>query len=236
MKQKGFHLAKSILITGCSSGLGLALTNLYLDEGFIVYGISKTKPSITNKNFNFKNLDLSQTFTIKKELSTFIKSIKNLDIVFLNAGVLGEIKRIVDISLSEIQKVMNINVYANKEILDILSVYKARLIIAISSGASKNGSLGWGAYSLSKSNLNMLINIYSKEILQSKLLSVAPGVIKTPMTDIIRFDIDENKFPSAKVLKNAPLQTPKEAAIRLKELCLRENELETGSFVDVRNI
>ncbi len=91
--------------------------------------------------------------------------------------------------------------FANKELLDILAKSKVKNIIALSSGAAVKGSKGWGAYSLSKASLNMLINLYSNEMLNTKLLAVAPGVIETPMTDIIRFEVDDKIFTSAKILK-----------------------------------
>lgn len=229
-------MIKSILITGCSSGLGFALANLYLDEGFIVYGISRNRPKITNKNFIFKSYDLSKIKEIKDNLTNFIKDIQNLQLVFLNAGTLGKIAPMSDLSQEEIYEVMNLNVYSNKELLDIILQKKPKTIIATSSGAASKGSFGWGAYCLSKSNLNMLIDLYSKEMLETTLLAVAPGVIKTPMTDIIRFKVDEKKFPSAKILKEGYLQTPKEAAIRFSEVTKRALEFESGSFIDVREI
>lgn len=115
-------LNKKILITGCSSGLGLALTNFYLEEGYIVYGISRNKPNIKDKNLIYKSFDLSKTYDIKNSLTPFIDSIGNINTVYLNAGMLGEIKEMGKLSLDEIQKVMNLNVYANKELLDILNL------------------------------------------------------------------------------------------------------------------
>ncbi len=229
-------MSKKVLITGCSSGLGLALTNFYLEAGFIVYGISRTKPEIENKNFHFKAFDLSDLESIKCNLTPFIDKISYFDIVYLNAGVLGEIKELEKLELEQIKKVLDINVFANKELLDILAKTDVKLIIAISSGASLKGSKGWGAYSLSKCALNMLINLYSKEMLNTKLLAVAPGVIETKMTDIIRFEVDDKVFTSAKVLKQGDIQQPNEAASRLNEVVKRADEFKSGSFIDVRNI
>ena len=229
-------MSKNILITGCSSGLGLALTNLYLQKGFKVYGISRRKPNIENENFIFKTYDLKNIRTIKQDLNNFIEDVKEFETVYLNAGMLGEIKSSFDINLDELNEVYELNVYANKELLDILSLCEVKNIITISSGAAKNGSKGWAAYSLSKAGVNMLMNLYSKEMTNTKLLAVAPGVIETPMTDYIRFDLDENEFPSAKRLKEGEIQTPSEAALRLNDVITRINEFESGSFIDVRNI
>ncbi len=229
-------MKKNILITGCSSGLGLALTNYYLDKEYIVYGISRTKPNIEDENFIFKKYDLSKIELINQELTAFLSQVKEFEVVYLNAGMLGGIKILKDLSCDEIKEVLDLNVFANKELLDILSPMQINTIIGISSGASVKGSKGWGAYSLSKASLNMLLSLYSKEMLDTKILAVAPGVIETPMTDVIRFDVDDNIFTSAKVLKEGEIQQPLDAAARLDEVVKRADEFESGSFIDVRNI
>ena len=230
-------MKKNILITGCSTGFGFALTKFYLNQGYKVYGISRRKPEIEDKNFIFKDFDLSLVDKIKNSLTQFITAIKEIEIVYLNAGILGEIKSATEISTEALRAVYELNVYANKELLDILSTCKVNTIIGISSGASKNGSIGWAGYSLSKAGLNMLINLYAKEMLGTKLLAVAPGVIKTPMTDIIRFgNLDEVKFPSIKSLKEAEIQTPKEAVRRIDKLVSNLERFESGEFIDIREL
>ena len=229
-------MGKNILITGCSSGLGLALTSFYLQKGFKVYGISRNKPDIKNENFIHKSFDLSNISKIKEELSAFILDIKEINTVFLNAGMLGKIKILSELSIEELNEVYALNVYANKEILDILMNIKVENIILISSGASKNGYKGWGSYSLSKAGVNMLVNLYSNEMFNTKIIALAPGVIKTPMTDYIRFELDENIFTSAKKLNEGLVQTAFETAIKIDAFVNRINEFETGSYVDIRQI
>lgn len=229
-------MQKNILITGCSSGLGLALTNYYLEKNYKVFGISRKKPDITNTNFIHKSFDLSNISKIKEELSTFILDVKEIDTVFLNAGMLGKIKILSELSIQELNEVYALNVYANKELLDILMNLKIKNILVISSGASKNGYKGWGAYSLSKAGVNMLINLYSNEMLNTKILALAPGVIETPMTDYIRFELDENIFPSVKKLNEGIVQTPEETAIKIDNLINKIDEFKSGTYVDIREI
>ena len=229
-------MKKNILITGCSSGLGLALTNYYLQKGFKVYGISRNKPEIQNQNFIHISFDLSQISEIKTSLTTILKEIKNLDLVFLNAGMLGKIKILKELSIEEMQEVYSLNVYANKELLDILMQIDVKNIFIISSGASKTGYKGWGSYSLSKAGVNMLVNLYSNEMFNTKIIALAPGVIKTPMTDYIRFELDENIFTSAKKLNEGLVQTAFETAIKIDAFINRIDEFETGSYVDIRQI
>ena len=229
-------MKKNILITGCSSGLGLALTNYYLQKGFKVYGISRNKPEIQNQNFIHISFDLSKISEIKTSLTTILKEIKNLDLVFLNAGMLGKIKILQELSIEEMQEVYSLNVYANKELLDILMQIDVKNIFIISSGASKTGYKGWGSYSLSKAGVNMLVNLYSNEMFNTKIIALAPGVIKTPMTDYIRFELDENIFTSAKKLNEGLVLTAFETAIKIDAFVNRINEFETGSYVDIRQI
>ena len=229
-------MQKNILITGCSSGLGLALTNYYLQKNYKVFGISRKKPDITNTNFIHKSFDLSNISKIKEELSAFILDIKEIDTVFLNAGMLGKIKILSELSIQELNEVYTLNVYANKEMFDILMNTKVKNILVISSGASKNGYKGWGSYSLSKAGVNMLVNLYSNEMLNTKILALAPGVIKTPMTDYIRFKLDENIFPSVKKLNEGLVQTPEETAIKIDNLINKIDEFKSGTYVDIREI
>ncbi len=229
-------MQKNILITGCSSGLGLALTNKYLKKGFKVFGISRKKPDIEDINFIHKSFDLSNISEIKTQLTNFIKDIKEIDTVFLNAGMLGRIKILKDLSIQELNEVYSLNVYANKEILDILMNIKVKNIIVISSGASKNGYKGWGAYSLSKAGVNMLVNLYSNEMIDTKIIALAPGVVKTPMTDYIRFELDENIFPSVKKLNEGIIQTPDETAQKIFQLTQKLDDFTSGSYVDIREI
>ena len=229
-------MQKNILITGCSSGLGLALTNYYLQKGFKVYGINRNKPEIQNQNFIHISFDLSKISEIKTSLTNILKEIKNLDLVFLNAGMLGKIKILQELSIEEMQEVYSLNVYANKELLDILMQIDVKNIFIISSGASKTGYKGWGSYSLSKAGVNMLVNLYSNEMFNTKIIALAPGVIKTPMTDYIRFELDENIFTSAKKLNEGLVQTAFETAIKIDAFVNRIDEFETGSYVDIRQI
>ena len=228
----------NILITGVSSGLGEALVEAYLEKGDTVYGIGQTLPPKFDRHphFFFFPYDLSETFMIQATLKEFLNQ-RSFEIVILNAGVLGEIQTLCETDLSNIQKVMDINVWANKELIDTLQANAfVKQIVAISSGAAVNGSKGWGSYSLSKSTLNMLLNVYAKELPEIHFTALAPGIIKTPMTDHIIEEVDDQVFPSAKTLKESYIQTAPEAAKNLLSLFPKLLIYESGSFLDVRTM
>ena len=229
---------QKILITGIGSGLGEALTKAYLENGDRVYAIGREFPKQFDHytNFFFFPYDLSKTFLINSDIQPFIQN-HDFDLVILNAGILGEIATLSQTDLSSIKDVMELNVWANKELIDALSSYASvKQIVGISSGAAVNGSKGWGAYSLSKSALNMLLKIYAKELPDIHFTALAPGIIKTPMTDYIVEKVDDRKFPSAKKLKESYIQSPEEAAKNLLYLFPKLLVYESGSFVDVREM
>lgn len=229
---------RNIFISGVSSGLGEALVEAYLSNGDAVYAIGITLPQKfdNNPHFFFFPYDLSDTFMIKSTLKPFLEH-RSFHIVILNAGVLGKIDTLNNVEVSHIKEVMDVNVWANKELIDTLAKYATvQQIVAISSGASVNGSKGWGAYSLSKSSLNMLLKVYAKELPEIHFTALAPGIIKTPMVDHIIEEVDDSIFISAKTLKDSHIQTPKEASTMLLGIFPKLFEYESGSFLDVREM
>ncbi|HFD14231.1 MAG TPA: SDR family NAD(P)-dependent oxidoreductase, partial [Epsilonproteobacteria bacterium] len=189
-----------------------------------------------NPHFFFFPYDLSDTFMIKSTIKEFIEH-RPFEIAILNAGVLGEIDTLSEIETSHIKDVMDINVWANKELIDLLTQNTiVQQVVGISSGAAVNGSKGWGAYSLSKSALNMLLKVYAQELPETHFTSLAPGIIETPMVKHIIEEVNETRFPSAKTLKESYIQSPKEAAQNLLKIFPKLLEHESGSFLDVRTM
>ncbi|MCF6201291.1 MAG: SDR family NAD(P)-dependent oxidoreductase [Hydrogenimonas sp.] len=230
---------RNIFITGINSGIGKALTETLLKEDVKIYAVGKSpKAKIVDNRVKYAQLDLSATEKIESVLMKVLKGVKSLDLCILNAGVLGEIKELKDTNLREIESVMSINVWANKVIIDTLIDLNIEIeqIVGISSGAAVNGNKGWGAYSLSKAALNMLLKLYSNEMPNTHITALAPGVVDTPMVRHIVEDVDSAKFPSAARLKSGPIMEPSSAALRLLEAFKKAKEYESGSFLDVRSM
>lgn len=230
---------RNIFITGINSGIGKALTETLLKEDVKIYAVGKSpKAKIVDNRVKYAQLDLSATEKIGSVLMKVLKGVKSLDLCILNAGVLGEIKELKDTNLREIESVVSINVWANKVIIDTLIDLNIEIeqIVGISSGAAVNGNKGWGAYSLSKAALNMLLKLYSNEMPNTHITALAPGVVDTPMVRHIVEDVDSTKFPSAARLKSGPIMEPSSAALRLLEAFKKAKEYESGSFLDVRSM
>jgi len=237
-------MKKTIFITGTSSGVGFGLAKHYLDRGFHVYGISRKSNTELNgyENFNFLSQDLSQLGILPKVLSVYADSVKNLELVILNAGILNEIKDLKDTGIDEIKKAMDINVWSNKILIDTLfsCVENIEQVVAISSGAAVSGARGWNAYSLSKATLNMLISLYSKELTNTHFCALAPGLIDTQMQDYIFALPDEEKFPVVQKLKKAKgteqMPDPIMASETIANAIEKSKKYPSGSFLDIRNL
>jgi len=84
-------------------------------------------------------------------------------LVVLNAGILPAFADLKDTGMADIKDSMQVNVWANKVLLDYLlaTIPEIKQVIGISSGASQSGHRGWNAYAISKAALNMLLALYS---------------------------------------------------------------------------
>jgi NAD(P)-dependent dehydrogenase (short-subunit alcohol dehydrogenase family) len=234
----------NILITGTSRGLGYGLCSYYLEAGHKVYGISRQSNAELDKfdHFSFLRQDLTSYKDLGKAVPQFLKGVTQLDIIILNAGVLNEIKDLGDTTLDEIKATMEINVWANKVLIDILfeSVGILKTIVAISSGAAVSGSRGWNAYSLSKATLNMLIDLYSREHEDTHFIALAPGLIDTSMQEYLTGLKDEEKFPVIKKLKKAKgtnqMPEPIVAAGLVATAIEKSGKHPSGTFLDIRQM
>ena len=151
---------------------------------------------------------------------------EEIELAILNAGILGEIREMTATPLARLQQVMDVNVWANKLILDRLCDPgpQPRQIVLMSSGAAVNGNKGWGAYSLSKAAVNMLAKLYAHEIPGATLIALAPGLVDTAMQDYLcdPDQVEAERFPSVQKLRSArgsdAMPTPQAAAKRIADV------------------
>jgi benzil reductase ((S)-benzoin forming) len=232
----------SVLITGHSSGIGRALAENYLEKGKQVWGIARRALDRNDLNLIQIEADLSDLAALKSTLNGAQDILSGKpQIVFLNAATLGPIGPMSKITQQDIQTVMNTNVWGNKVILDWLIEKKIAptQIILISSGAATSANYGWGPYALSKSSLNMLGKLYSQEMMNTHIISLAPGYVDTAMQEKLRA-VDANSFPSVKPLHEAQgttlMPSAEDAAREIISHAEGLRKYPTGTFVDLRDI
>ena len=226
-----------LFITGVGSGLGKALAEEGIRRGYRVYALGRHLPEDLKGKVAFRTCDLKDLEMVYPAVVDLLSGVRNLDLVILNAGVLGKFGDMREIPLRLFREVMDVNVWANKLILDALLDLRigVRMIVGISSGASVNCNRGWNAYAISKAALNCLLKLYSREMEGAHVIALAPGLVLTPMLQEV-MNQDEERFPSVRRIKESPKRTPEEAARLIFDTLPRLTQFESGSYVDIRKI
>ncbi len=229
-----------LFITGNSNGLGFGLTRFYLDQSDRVYSLSRSECPLSHANLHHSILDLSKLDKIEAELNKRLPD--TIDLVILNAGILGEINDLADTSMQQVQNIMDINVWSNKVIIDWLIKHniKVKQLVLISSGASINGNRGWGIYSISKAAINMMAKLYVEEMPETHICAYAPGLVHTQMQEYLCHDVDTDRFPSIKGLVDAyQTENMPDIETAAKNIAASFNkcrDFESGSFIDIRQL
>jgi benzil reductase ((S)-benzoin forming) len=232
----------NVFITGISAGLGRGIAEAALAAGASVWGCSRRKPEGLAGPVAFCPIDLSEAEAGRASLRTWLKTVDHFDRVILNAGVLPPMADLVETSLESLREVMEVNVWANKWVLDVL-FEKGRTVdqvVAISSGAAVSGHRGWGGYGISKAALNMLVKLYAAEQPTTHFTALAPGLVDTGMQDALFATPSDPRFPTLDRLKAAKgteaMPDGRTAGRRCWEAFPRLREEASGAFVDLRKM
>jgi len=234
----------NIFITGTSSGIGNGLALEYLKRNVNVWGISRRDITEFSEDEHYQHLqlDLTAAEEVIKLIPDFLSGTNHLDLVILNACILGEIKFTNEVPVDQMKQVFEINVWANKILLDCLFSHgkKIKQVVGISSKAALRSSPGWGSYSLSKAGLDMLMNIYAKEYPETHFSAFAPGLVDSEIQDYIYQLKDTKKFPTAKNLQEARYTEAMPDAVTAAPMLIEGIEkalnFDSGSHVDVREM
>lgn len=225
-----------ILITGSSSGLGKCLAEVFTGNHHDVYGISRSLSSINAiKEVECDFLNINE---IENSLSKLLHGVDEIDYAFLNAGTLGELSKINTLGSEEAINHYKINVLSNKILLDFLLSNKIiKKIICISTGAIHKSYYGWGFYTMHKTCLKKMIDIYAEENPNIDFLSLAPGLVKSKMQDYI-YSVDASKIPSVSKFKKAykDMQTPEQCANKIYKSLDSIFDVSKDRFTDLRDI
>ncbi|WP_044204202.1 SDR family NAD(P)-dependent oxidoreductase [Flammeovirga sp. OC4] len=234
----------TIFITGTSKGLGKGFAEYFLQEDHQVLGFSRSENTelIASPNFKHHSIDLENLNAIEEVIEKALEGVETLDLVILNAGVLGEIQTMVNSAVSSMQNVMDVNLWSNKVILDTIlkKGIAVKQVVGISSGASINGNKGWSGYSISKAAFNMMIKLYAAEHQDTHFTALAPGLIDTGMQDYLCGKVNHEEFPSIQRLQEArgttAMPNGTEAGKLIAELIPKLLNTPNGSYQDVRKL
>lgn len=186
---------KKVVISGASSGLGLALARYYLERGAVVAAFARRGELLLQTlavEFPDKvycyTLDVRDALAVQNAASDFIAIAGVPDVVIANAGVsVGTLTEHAE-DIDSFQKVMDINVLGMVKTFQpfVAAMCTARqgTLVGIASVAGFRGLPGSGAYSASKAAAISYLESLRCELYGSgvKVVTICPGYIKTPMT------------------------------------------------------
>ena len=241
---------KLVIITGGSKGIGKSLVKRFCEEKYSVVSISRTKLDFSHRFFLTQFfIDITSFEKVEKVFKKIDDLVSKSDLkqIFLinNAGRIGEIRKVENLSSSDITKTIDLNLSAPIILSSLfLSILKPKAkssrIINISSGASVSPYYGWMAYCCSKAGVEMMtktISIEQSEDTFFKSLSIKPGVVDTQMQDKIRQSSrqdfkDVDKFIQLK--KQRRLYSADYSAEKIFKIIDRDS-YESGDSIDIRN-
>lgn len=200
---------KDVLVTGSSSGIGLAISLLFLQKGYRVFGLSRKDNCILSKyeNFSYIKCDVSQKTQVENAYNIILDSAKKLDIVVHCAGIALGDNEFEDGLIEDFIEMINVNVFGSvfvfKIFLPLLQNSAQANLISIGSIASNYQYRTGHIYAATKAFLEHLVYSIRTELQSSKLniTLISPGRVET------NFDINRYKNDTKKAnfqIKNKP--------------------------------
>jgi 3-oxoacyl-[acyl-carrier protein] reductase len=188
-------MSKTILITGTSRGIGQYLAKYYTSHGNIVIGCSRTESEYKDKNYNHIKCDITNEKNVKSLFRDIKKNYSGLDILINNAGV-ASMNHSLLTNTSTVRKIFEVNFVSTflfcREAAKLMQIKKFGRIVNFSTVAVPLSIEGESIYASSKSAVNTLTKILSKEFGKFGITVnlIGPTPIKT---DLIR-SVPENKL------------------------------------------
>jgi NAD(P)-dependent dehydrogenase (short-subunit alcohol dehydrogenase family) len=188
---------KLALVTGASRGIGAATAEALAAAGAHVILVARTSSALEEVEERIHSaggsatiapLDLTQGEAIGKLAGAVAERWQKLDILVLNAAMLGSLTPVQDIDPKEYSRLLSINLLAPQAMIaafDALLKNADRAdIVALTSSVGGRPRAFWGAYGSSKAALEALLGAYADETAyldRIKVHIVDPGATRTRM-------------------------------------------------------
>jgi NAD(P)-dependent dehydrogenase (short-subunit alcohol dehydrogenase family) len=199
----------TILITGCSTGIGFATADVLARSGHTVYATMRNperSPELSqlaeqnNLPIIVLPMDVDSDESVKTTISRVIAMAGKIDVLVNNAGIyrMGPVE---ELPLSAFQEIMETNYFGTvrciQAVLPSMRENHAGCIINISSVAGIIYSGFQGTYTASKAAVEAFSESLAAEVQPHgiRVVLVEPGVIDTPILDKMEITLTSKMYP-----------------------------------------
>lgn len=222
--------SKVALVTGAASGIGRNICYRFLEEDCVVVAADNDAATLEllQKEAPHKGLhlhiaqcDITKERELEMLISNAIKTHGHIDILVNNAGVMDNFEAVADVTNSQWDRILNINLKGPFMLMRLLIPHflhhKKGNIINISSVGGLQGARAGAAYTASKFAMNGLTKntgyMYAGHGIRCN--AIAPGAIETHIADDIdysKISKDMNELLTLGLKLNPRVGKPKEIA------------------------
>jgi 2-keto-3-deoxy-L-fuconate dehydrogenase len=236
---------KVVIITGGVSGIGLAITTLFLKQGskVVVFDISeeaidKLQSQLMDENLMLLPCNIADIGQVHNSVEKIIDRYGKIDILVNNAGV-GHIGTATSTSVNDMERLFSVNVMGPYHVMHSVIPHmkeKGGVILNMVSVAASLGISERFGYSATKGALKTMTMSVAKDYLPYNIRcnSISPGRVHTPFVD----DYLQKNYPGKeaemfeKLSKTQPIgrmAKPEEIAYLALFLCSDEASFITGT-------
>jgi len=197
MTDSNFLQGKLALVTGASRGIGAATAEELAKAGAHVILVARTAKALeeveeriheAGGSATIAPLDLTDGESIGKLAAAVAERWKLLEVLVLNAAMLGSLTPVQDIDPKEYSRLLSLNLLANQALIaafdPLLRKAERADVVALTSSVGGEPRAFWGAYGSSKAALETLLGAYADETEFTGKLRVHiidPGATRTRM-------------------------------------------------------
>ena len=203
---------RAALVTGASSGIGLAIARVLGEEGYglTVAARRPEKLSVAVEELRAKGYEVEEVaanLTSEEEIQRVVAAHRNrfgrLDVLVNNAGV-GVGAPVADIVTKRADMQLDLNLRAiilfYRECADLLRAagaeHRNALVVNLASIAGKGGAAWLSVYAATKAAVIGWTQSMNKELNGEgiKNVALAPGFVDTPMSDFVKEHVSADKM------------------------------------------
>ena len=178
---------KTVLITGCSSGIGRATALAFLDEEWEVYATARNPADIEtlgDRGCDISTLDVTDAEAVDRVVSRIVDEHGRIDCLVNNAGY-AQFGPIEDVPTEKVHDQFDVNVYGphrlTRAVLPHMREQESGTIVNVSSVAGRLSFPGGGVYCASKFALEAMSDALRVEVDEYGIdvVLVEPGPVDT---------------------------------------------------------